>query len=225
MLKVLTSFKSSEIEQAVNSLDRNGVDLLMKYIYKGFEKPTENSSAILLQWHEKAERRHTPASYTASEQVWWCKLPCVLLSPKVAVSRLSPAAEGGRRALGTAAERRTHSWIHGCPPAPLAGLPALWHQGAAAWGAPAPPSPRFHQLLKVQQQLVLVGGDFGSTVAQLIVTQLPGRGLGGTAGTPILTLGKARQAAFLCPESLDCSTLEQQLESASQGTELAALLP
>ncbi|NXV84187.1 ARP5L protein, partial [Atlantisia rogersi] len=53
MLRVLTAFKSSEIEQAVNSLDRNGVDLLMKYIYKGFEKPTENSSAILLQWHEK----------------------------------------------------------------------------------------------------------------------------------------------------------------------------
>ncbi|XP_063000815.1 actin-related protein 2/3 complex subunit 5-like protein [Elgaria multicarinata webbii] len=53
-LKVLTSFKGSEIEQAVNSLDSNGIDLLMKYIYKGFEKPTENSSAILLQWHEKA---------------------------------------------------------------------------------------------------------------------------------------------------------------------------
>ncbi|XP_074780101.1 actin-related protein 2/3 complex subunit 5-like protein isoform X1 [Athene noctua] len=54
VLKVLTSFKSGEIERAVSSLDRNGVDLLMKYIYKGFEKPTENSSAILLQWHEKA---------------------------------------------------------------------------------------------------------------------------------------------------------------------------
>ncbi|XP_053939800.1 actin-related protein 2/3 complex subunit 5-like protein [Cuculus canorus] len=54
MLRVLTAFKSSEIEEAVNSLDRNDVDLLMKYIYKGFEKPTENSSAILLQWHEKA---------------------------------------------------------------------------------------------------------------------------------------------------------------------------
>ncbi|XP_054853461.1 actin-related protein 2/3 complex subunit 5-like protein [Eublepharis macularius] len=54
VMKVLTSFKGSEIEQAVNSLDRNGIDLLMKYIYKGFEKPTENSSAILLQWHEKA---------------------------------------------------------------------------------------------------------------------------------------------------------------------------
>ncbi|KAK2120310.1 hypothetical protein P7K49_001696 [Saguinus oedipus] len=63
VLKVLTNFKSSEIEQAVQSLDRNGVDLLMKYIYKGFEKPTENSSAVLLQWHEKVcERCPVPAA-------------------------------------------------------------------------------------------------------------------------------------------------------------------
>uniref|UniRef100_W5KHU4 Actin-related protein 2/3 complex subunit 5 n=1 Tax=Astyanax mexicanus TaxID=7994 RepID=W5KHU4_ASTMX len=54
VLRVLTSFKSSDIEPAVKSIDRNGIDLLMKYIYKGFEKPCENSSAILLQWHEKA---------------------------------------------------------------------------------------------------------------------------------------------------------------------------
>ncbi|XP_048115694.1 actin-related protein 2/3 complex subunit 5-like protein isoform X2 [Alosa alosa] len=54
VMKVLTSFKSSDIEPAVKSLDRNGVDLLMKYIYRGFERPSENSSAILLQWHEKA---------------------------------------------------------------------------------------------------------------------------------------------------------------------------
>ncbi|KAJ8263335.1 hypothetical protein COCON_G00157920 [Conger conger] len=54
VLRVLTSFRGAEIETAVKSLDRNGVDLLMKYIYRGFEKPSENSSAILLQWHEKA---------------------------------------------------------------------------------------------------------------------------------------------------------------------------
>ncbi|CAM4593776.1 unnamed protein product [Leuciscus chuanchicus] len=55
VLKVLSSFKASDIEKAVQSLDKTGVDLLMKYIYKGFEKPTDNSSAILLQWHEKEE--------------------------------------------------------------------------------------------------------------------------------------------------------------------------
>ena len=58
MMKVLTSFKNSDIEPAVKSLDRNGVDLLMKYIYRGFERPSDNSSAILLQWHEKV--RHDP---------------------------------------------------------------------------------------------------------------------------------------------------------------------
>lgn len=55
VLKVLTAFKSSDIEKGVQSLDRNGVDLLMKYIYKGFERPSENSSAVLLQWHEKVK--------------------------------------------------------------------------------------------------------------------------------------------------------------------------
>ncbi|XP_053549941.1 actin-related protein 2/3 complex subunit 5 [Bombina bombina] len=54
VLKVLISFKPNEIEKAVQSLDKSGVDLLMKYIYKGFESPSDNSSAVLLQWHEKA---------------------------------------------------------------------------------------------------------------------------------------------------------------------------
>nr|XP_033772726.1 actin-related protein 2/3 complex subunit 5 [Geotrypetes seraphini] len=54
VLKVLINFKANEIEKAVQALDKNGVDLLMKYIYKGFESPSDNSSAVLLQWHEKA---------------------------------------------------------------------------------------------------------------------------------------------------------------------------
>lgn len=53
VVRVLSSFKSSDIEKAVASLDRAGVDLLMKYIYRGFERPSDNSSAVLLQWHEK----------------------------------------------------------------------------------------------------------------------------------------------------------------------------
>lgn len=57
VLKVLISFKANDIEKAVQSLDKNGVDLLMKYIYKGFESPSDNSSAVLLQWHEKVSHR------------------------------------------------------------------------------------------------------------------------------------------------------------------------
>uniref|UniRef100_A0A8C9GTT2 Actin-related protein 2/3 complex subunit 5 n=1 Tax=Piliocolobus tephrosceles TaxID=591936 RepID=A0A8C9GTT2_9PRIM len=53
VLKVLISFED-DIEKAVQSLDKNGVDLLMKCIYKGFESPSDNSSAVLLQWHAKA---------------------------------------------------------------------------------------------------------------------------------------------------------------------------
>lgn len=53
-LKVLLSIKSSQIEEVVQSLDPDQVDVLMKYIYKGFEVPSEGSSAHLLSWHEKA---------------------------------------------------------------------------------------------------------------------------------------------------------------------------
>ncbi|XP_042657458.1 uncharacterized protein LOC122154226 isoform X1 [Tyto alba] len=55
VLKVLISFKANDTEKAVQSLDKNGVDLLMKYIYKGFESPSDSSSAVLLQWHEEEE--------------------------------------------------------------------------------------------------------------------------------------------------------------------------
>lgn len=53
VVRVLTSFKSVDIEKAVKSLDSKAVDTLMKYIYRGFESPADGSSAVLLTWHEK----------------------------------------------------------------------------------------------------------------------------------------------------------------------------
>ncbi len=54
MLRVLLSVKqSSQVEAAVKQLDNDQRDVLMKYIYRGFETPTEGSSAHLLLWHEK----------------------------------------------------------------------------------------------------------------------------------------------------------------------------
>ncbi|XP_055986654.1 actin-related protein 2/3 complex subunit 5-like [Sorex fumeus] len=54
VLKVLVSFKVTDIEKVVQLLDRSSVDLLMKYIYKYFESPSDNCSGVLLQWHKKA---------------------------------------------------------------------------------------------------------------------------------------------------------------------------
>ena len=53
VMRVLMSVKSSQMEEAVNALDRDHLDILMKYIYKGFETPSEGSSGHLLAWHEK----------------------------------------------------------------------------------------------------------------------------------------------------------------------------
>ncbi|XP_067001482.1 actin-related protein 2/3 complex subunit 5-B [Anabrus simplex] len=53
-LRVLLAIKSSQIEEAVASLDRDLIDVLMKYVYRGFEMPSEGSSGHLLVWHEKA---------------------------------------------------------------------------------------------------------------------------------------------------------------------------
>lgn len=53
-LKVLLAIKSTQIEEAVGNLCLDDIDILMKYIYRGFECPTEGSSGHLLLWHEKA---------------------------------------------------------------------------------------------------------------------------------------------------------------------------
>lgn len=54
VLDVLTRFRQSEVEEAVKKLDSEQVDILMKYIYRGFAEPTENSCGILLVWHQHA---------------------------------------------------------------------------------------------------------------------------------------------------------------------------
>ena len=53
MLDVLTRFRAADVEKAVKSLSSEQVDVLMKYIYRGFASPTENSCGILLSWHDK----------------------------------------------------------------------------------------------------------------------------------------------------------------------------
>ncbi|XP_043254152.1 actin-related protein 2/3 complex subunit 5 [Colletes gigas] len=52
-MKVLLSIKSNQMDDCLAQLDRDLVDVLMKYIYRGFEIPTEGSSSHLLIWHEK----------------------------------------------------------------------------------------------------------------------------------------------------------------------------
>jgi actin related protein 2/3 complex subunit 5 len=54
VLDVLTRFRQSEVEEAVNKLSSDEVDSLMKYIYRGFAEPSENSCGILLVWHQHA---------------------------------------------------------------------------------------------------------------------------------------------------------------------------
>ena len=53
VLDVLTRFRAADVEKAVKSLSSEQVDMLMKYIYRGFASPTENSCGILLSWHDK----------------------------------------------------------------------------------------------------------------------------------------------------------------------------
>lgn len=59
ILKVLLSIRPANMDSAIESLNDSGLaDVLMKYIYRGFEFPSDNSSAHLLQWHERVFAKH-----------------------------------------------------------------------------------------------------------------------------------------------------------------------
>lgn len=58
LLKVLLSVKASEIEAVVKELELDEIDVLMKFIYYGFENAAADvSGAHLLTWHDKACER------------------------------------------------------------------------------------------------------------------------------------------------------------------------
>ena len=46
------------MEGAINQLDQPSQDVLMKYIYRGFELPKEAVQANLLTWHDKVRQLH-----------------------------------------------------------------------------------------------------------------------------------------------------------------------
>jgi len=53
--KVMMSFKGEKnIDEAINTLDKESVDVLMKYIYRLFEAPQEKNYALVLTWHDRA---------------------------------------------------------------------------------------------------------------------------------------------------------------------------
>jgi actin related protein 2/3 complex subunit 5 len=55
VMKVLVAFKSADIDAAIKDLDQSKLDVLMKYIYRGFELSSDGNGygAQLLVWHDK----------------------------------------------------------------------------------------------------------------------------------------------------------------------------
>ena len=51
--RILLAVKKEEMEAVVSKMDKDTLDVLMKFIYAGFERPVEGSSGHLLVWHDK----------------------------------------------------------------------------------------------------------------------------------------------------------------------------
>ncbi|RWS16361.1 Actin-related protein 2/3 complex subunit 5-like protein [Dinothrombium tinctorium] len=54
MMQAMSAVKTSEMDKVIDALDIDQIDIIMKYIYRGFENPSDNRSGHLLIWHEKA---------------------------------------------------------------------------------------------------------------------------------------------------------------------------
>ncbi|KAF9940080.1 hypothetical protein BGZ65_008379 [Modicella reniformis] len=53
VMEVLNSTKTADVAQLVKNLPSEEQDVLMKYLYAGMAAPEQNSSGVLLAWHEK----------------------------------------------------------------------------------------------------------------------------------------------------------------------------
>lgn len=56
VLRVLLSVRAAQIEETVKVLSQSQLEILLKYVYRGFEVSSENSSGNLLAWHEKVKQ-------------------------------------------------------------------------------------------------------------------------------------------------------------------------
>ena len=56
VMSVLNAIRAGDIDEAIKKLSTSEVDVLMKYLYKGFSC-SPNKAASLLIWHEKALAR------------------------------------------------------------------------------------------------------------------------------------------------------------------------
>ncbi|KAJ3212195.1 hypothetical protein HDU67_003972 [Dinochytrium kinnereticum] len=54
VMEALAAVKASDIPNLIKALSPSDIDVLMKFIYRGFASPDLFNSALLLAWHEKA---------------------------------------------------------------------------------------------------------------------------------------------------------------------------
>ncbi|VDM34181.1 unnamed protein product [Hydatigera taeniaeformis] len=53
ILRGMSSIRTNQIDAFVGGLNQKQLDTLMKYIYRGFQKPVDITCPALLTWHEK----------------------------------------------------------------------------------------------------------------------------------------------------------------------------
>jgi len=105
VMKVLMAYKSSDIDAAVKALDQTKQDVLMKYIYRGFELSSDGNGygAQLLVWHDKVSCSHSASAVTSV----YIKLS-FCMSSKQCLSLCSP----NRKKRESILTYDNQNWVH-----------------------------------------------------------------------------------------------------------------